>query len=57
MTQLSGGDGGLTVNPAAEAAARFQQLQRSLMGFELREALKHSPVFNPSQALLSKSLS
>ncbi|MBX7116291.1 MAG: hypothetical protein K1X64_18340 [Myxococcaceae bacterium] len=40
-------DPDLTANPAAEALARFQKMQRALMGADLREALKQSPVLNP----------
>lgn len=40
-------DGEIAANPAVEALARFQHMQRALMGADLREALKQSPVFNP----------
>ncbi len=40
-------DGEVAVNPAVEALARFQKMQRALMGADLREALKQSPVLNP----------
>lgn len=49
--------GGISADPAVEAAARFQQMQRALMGFDLREALKQSPVLNPQQTPSTKALS
>ena len=40
-------DADVAANPAVEALARFQKMQRALLGADLREALKQSPVLNP----------
>jgi hypothetical protein len=39
-------DGGIVADPAVEALVRFQRMQRALLGGDLREALKQSPVLN-----------
>jgi hypothetical protein len=50
-------DGGAAADPAVEALARFQRMQRALMGGDLREALKQSPVLNPNPNQTPKALS